>query len=954
MSDPILSAVLTQLGSILESQIRQELRLVVGVDRDIEHLKNTLRSIEAVMVDAEKKQVKDKSVEQWLQRLQEAVYDMDDVLNEWNAALLKAETQELGNSTTPHKKVCSFIPSPCFCFTQVAKRRDIALKIQRINGNLDLIAREKDRYNFAAVTGYEGPERAKTTSFVDGTRVRGRDGDKATLVAQLLMQGGRGMRPLHTISIVGMGGIGKTTLAQLAYHSEQVKAHFPTRMWVCVSEPFDDLRVAKAIVESLEGSAPNLFELETVLGRVRDRIEGQKFLLVLDDVWTENYERLEPLVTSLSSGAPGSKVLVTTRNERVAQMMESSYLLRLGELTEEDCWSLFSQLAFSERSQKDCEELKDIGMRIASKCKGLPLATKTIGSLMRFKTSFQDWKNVLESDVWDLEAKKGIFPPLLLSYYDLPLPVKRCFSYCAIFPQDYEIEADNLIKLWMAQGYLGANGTGEMEATGREYLNTLVMRSFFQMKKDKDKGRDNATRLKMHDMVLDLARYLRKTESYVMEVDSRLVHRINSSCDKARHLTLIRSEDVHFPKSIGNLGKLHTFWVQSFYDSPPIVSEVDRISPDLFDRLVHLKALDLSRNRLCELSEEIDKLTNLRYLNLSHNPFWELPQTICDLYNLETLKLVACDHLRQVPKGIGKLRNLRHLEIDRTGSLRTLPKGIGELPSLQTLTKFVLAASTDGGETICTIGDLSSLNQLRGCLRIEGLGYVASADQAEKAQLRDKKHLADLHLDFNPQMQAGGRTDVADALQLCSDLQTLHLSFYGGARLPIWMTSLNNLRKLRLQDCPNCNTLPPLGMLASLENLCLENMHGLKIIGTEHFGRPDLNGCMQTNGAPSTAAVTIFPKLKKLKFAGMSSWEKWDITSKDRVAKEGNLSIMPYLRYLKLSDCSKLNALPDHLLEKTPIRKLYIHNCPLLQQQYQKRSGEHHTKLSQISRVRIS
>ncbi|KAL3511605.1 hypothetical protein ACH5RR_024322 [Cinchona calisaya] len=959
MSDPAISAVLTQLGSILESQIRQEWRLVMGVDKDVENLKKTLVAIDALMVDAEKKRVKEVSVKLWLQNLQEAVYDMDDVLNEWSTALLKIEIEGLENFTNPRKKVFFFLNLPCFCFNRVAMRRDIAIRIKKINGRLDSINTDNVRYSLSSISSnadnMEGPERPKTTSYVDVAKVRGRDGDRTNLVAELLKESGRENRAFDTICILGMGGIGKTTLAQLAYHCGEVEDHFDQMMWVCVSEPFEELRVAKAIVEQLEGQAPNLCELESVLGRLRDYIKGNKFLLVLDDVWTEEYERLEPLINSLNCGAPGSKVLVTTRNEKVAKIMDSS-ILRLGELTEQDCWSLFSQIAFSERSQKECEELEDIGRRIAKKCRGLPLAAKTMGCLMRFKNSAQDWKNVLESDTWDLEARKGIFPPLLLSYYDLPSPVKLCFSYCANFPQDFEIEADNLIKLWMAQSYLRSTRNVEMEAIGKEYLDILITRSFFQVKKDK--GRDGVIRLRMHDMVLELAQNLR-SESHVMEIDRGLVLRINSSCGKARHLTLIRSEDFPLPASIGNIEKLHTFWVQSFYDSPPIISEVDKISPDLLNQLVQLKALDLSRNRLGELPKEIQKLMNLRYLNLSHNPFWELPETVCELYNLQTLKLVACDHLRRIPQGIHKLRNLRHLEIDRTASLKTLPKGIGKLPSLQTLTKFVLAdsVSTDGEETICRIGDLNSLNTLRGCLKIEGLGHVAHADEAEKAELKNKKYLADLHLDFNPQLQAGARTDVADALEVHTDLQSLHISFYGGDRLPHWMTSLTNLRKLRLQDCPTLSSLPPLGRLPSLENLYMENMHALKHIGAEFFGGSGTNHSTQTNGAvaaSSAAAVIIFPKLKKLKFSCISSWEEWEVYSKERGAEAGNLSIMPQLSCLKLSDCSKLKALPDPLLQMSPIRKLYIHNCPLLQQLYHKKTGEHRMKISQISKVRIS
>ncbi|KAL2457341.1 putative disease resistance RPP13-like protein 1 [Forsythia ovata] len=311
---------------------------------------------------------------------------------------------------------------------------------------------------------------------------------------------------------------------------------------------------------------------------------------------------------------------------------------------------------------------------------------------------------------------------------------------------------------------------------------------------------------------------------------------MGSSYKMKRHLTLVRAEDVRFPTSIANVEKLHSFWVQSFYDTPPIISELDRIEPDLFHRLACLKALDLSRNRLGELPKEVGKLISLRYLNLSHNPFWELPSTLCDLYNLQTLKLSACDHLRKLPQGMGKLVNLRHLEIDCTDSLKTLPKGIGNLSSLQTLSKFVIVRASDGEEVTCTLEDLKYLKNLRGCLKIEGLGYATNADEAKRAELSEKKHLSDLHLDFKPMAQTGSEGKVIEALQLHPGLQSLVISSYGGTRFPNWMVSLTNLRKLSLQECQNCTILPPLGRLPSLVTLYIDGLHNLKSLGLEFLG----------------------------------------------------------------------------------------------------------------------
>lgn len=955
MSDPIIGAVLTQLGTILEKQIRQELRLVVGVDKDIENLKSTFTAIRAVLLDAEmsrvRKEPEKEGLELWLQDLLHVSYDMDDILADWTNAIVKRE-EELANADTRKRKVLLTMALPCFSFSRVVLRRDIALKIKEINERLEGIAVKKDRYNLQKITVPETSRRTKTVSHINTSEVCGREGDKNALVRALLNENSsRADRGLHLISVVGMGGIGKTTLAQLAYNSPEVKNYFDKRIWVCVSDSFDAAKIGKAIIEDAEGNAPNLFELNSIMSHLRKSIARKRFLIVLDDVWNEDPMKWDPLRICLTNDVSSSKILVTTRKEGVAKIMGSSYTLPLGLLSEQDCWSLFSQIAFFEKKKEEREEFKIIGKRIAQKCKGLPLAAKTIGNLMRLKNSVQDWQSVLDSYIWEWElkeAKEGPFAALLLSYYDLPAATRKCFSYCAIFPKDCKIEAGNVIKMWMAQGYLNSqdnnnNNEMELESSGRNHLDDLIGRSFFQdLERDKDSG--IVVRFKMHDMVHDFAQYLTKGECQLLEVDNNLEHRINTSSIDARHLTLIRSEDLSFPSSVGNLNKPHTFWVQSFHDCPALVSEEDIVSAELFSHLLPVKALDLSRNRLRELPEETGKLINLRYLNLSHNPLSELPETVCGLYNLQTLKLVACDHLVRLPEGIGKLRNLRHLEIDRTDNLKSLPKGIGKLNSLQTLNKLILTSAKDTEEKLCKLGDIKDLNLIRGCLKIEGLGSVSNAAEASKAELKRKTFLTGMHMDFSPLSRFEGKSEVAEALELQTCLQSLQISFYGATQLPSWITTLNNLQKLQLQDCQNCNRLPALGRLPSLQTLYIENMHELKRIGNEFLG---------TDAASSSTAadpVTVFPKLKKLKFEHMRSLEEWELEK----GVQGRVIIMPCLRYLKLSGCSQLKALPDSVLQKDPVlRKLRINKSPLLQQKYEKGS-EVHWKISQIQKVRIS
>ncbi|XP_075523310.1 putative disease resistance protein RGA3 [Primulina tabacum] len=953
MADLIITEILTQVGAIVEEMAREEIRLVSRVEKDVMNLTRTFKSLQAVQLDAEKRQVKEEAVKVWLANLRDVSCDAEDVLFEWITAINKSKNdRETEESSSPiYQKVCSFVTLPCFGVRRVALRRDIALKIKEINQRLDLIAADKYRYKLNTLEGSGGLERLKITSYIDVSDILGRDVNKDTLVRKMLSVKNQ-KNALNVISILGLGGMGKTALAQLVYNSSAVFDHFDIRMWVCVSEPFDEVRVAKAIVEDIEGKAPYAFELETVLRQLRNNITGKRYLLVLDDVWTGEYRKWEQIFNSLRTGAACSTILVTTRHEKVAKTMRSSYELLLGELSEEDSWCLFSEIAFFEKRKEQREELEDVGRELARKCKGLPLVLKTIGSLMRFKTSLKDWQEVLSSEFWTLEeAEEELLQPLMLSYYDLPSPLKRCFSFCAFFPKDHKIDADNLIKLWMAQGYIESNEHEEMETTGQKYLQNLAMRSFFQ-ELEKDKDGKTILKFKIHDMVHDFAQYLTKNECSLIEVNSDLVRKMESSQVSVRHLTLMRSEDAHFPTSVPNIEKLHSFWVQCFFDSPPILIKLDSLEPDLFRRLSRLRALDLSRNMLGDLPKDVGKMMALKYLNLSHNPLSELPETLGELYNLQTLNLSSCDHLKKLPQRIRKLVNLRHLKIDHTNSLKALPKGISDLHSLQTLSKFVIISRENKGEEVaCRIADLNSLNNLRGHLKVEGLGYASDGEEAKKAEMQKKEHLSGLHLDFSPITQSCSRKDeVIEALRGHKNLQVLQISSYGGTKFPTWIMNLSNMRELSLQDCQNCTNLPPLGKLPSLVILYIEGMNNLKFVGAEFLGL-----CVDANSTLNGEAKlegTSFPKLKKLKISNMENWEEWDFLNGGSF--DENVKVMPSLKCLKLAHCGKLKTFPQHLLlNTTPLSKLSINKCALLQEQF-KKTGEKRSRISHILTVRIS
>ncbi|KAB5532278.1 hypothetical protein DKX38_018948 [Salix brachista] len=275
---------------------------------------------------------------------------------------------------------CSFMRSPCFCLNQGVRRRDIALEIKAVSEKLDEIAKEKAMYGFELykAADHELP-RLSSTSLVDESSVCGRHDEKKIIISKLLAETSQEARNVDVISLVGLGGIGKTTLAQLAFNDAEVTAHFEKKIWVCVSEPFDEVRIAKAILEQLEGSTPNLAELQSLLPRVSRSINGKRVLLVLDDVWTEDHGQWEQLKPSLASCARGSRILVTTRKGAVAAMMGTDHQIDIETLSDDACRSIFNHVAFHERSKDEREKLTDIGNKIANKCKGLPLAAKVLG-----------------------------------------------------------------------------------------------------------------------------------------------------------------------------------------------------------------------------------------------------------------------------------------------------------------------------------------------------------------------------------------------------------------------------------------------------------------------------------------------------------------------------------------------------------------------------------------------
>ncbi|KAL7140263.1 hypothetical protein ABFS83_09G110300 [Erythranthe nasuta] len=665
MVDAIVSVVVERLAATLEDKVRNEVNLVRGVKNEIRSLSDDLKKVRYVLEDAEKKGHKDKSVKDWLTRLENTTYEMDDVLDEWNYSVLKFRIEQSSDHDVyvpPKKEVwSSFVPSPCLCFKKVITRHEIALKIEEIKTRLELILAEQARFGFHEIKSQPNQPshqslRVQTTSLIDLEEVCGRKFESENLVSKLVGGGGGGEElGVCVLSIVGTGGLGKTTLAKLAYNNSRVMSCFELRIWICVSDPFDEVGIANEIIEGAEGSKPNTDQLERVLKCLKETISGKKFLLVLDDVWTEDSTKWEPLRICLKGGGLGSRILVTTRNERVALMMGSvkNDIHHLGHLSHEECWLLLSRIALSEKNENEHEKFQNIGNDIANKCKGLPLAAKTLGSLLQFKNSVEAWDNVLNSEIWELEeVENDLFRHLLLSYKELSPTLQRCFSYCAVFPKDTEISVADIIRRWFAMGFLGYGS--DWEVRGREYFDKLAMRSLFQDFSKTSNLDESIASFKMHDIIHDFAQYLRKN------VGSRMRETNCQACS---------------PLLVSQVEKYRSlFLTREIYD------------PHLCDGLTSVRLLSLRRCGLRSIPEEIEKLIHLRWLDLSWNKFIAEDdlKSICKLYNLQFLLVQGCK-LKEIPGEIGNLTQLKELDLNYNKLIEELPESMCNLRELESL-----------------------------------------------------------------------------------------------------------------------------------------------------------------------------------------------------------------------------------------------------------------------------
>ncbi|KAJ7982361.1 Disease resistance protein [Quillaja saponaria] len=856
----------------------------------LKKLKIKMFSINGVISDAEKKQMTDPDVKAWLVEVKDIVYEAEDIWDEIEFEALKTKSEAEFESTT--SKVRNFIANVSNPF-----ERKMESRVQEILNQLEYLANQvellelKKGSNVGDGVGGHLSQRLPSSCLLDESAIYGRDDDKEKITTLLLSDDIESGNNPSVITIVGMAGLGKTTLAQLVYNDKRMDDQFDLKAWVCVSEEFDVRRVSRTILKTIITSSNNddNENLNILQLKLKDILMGKKFLLVLDDVWNENRFNWEVLQCPFNYGNSGSKILVTTRNLNVGSIMRSVQIHHLKQLSEEDCWKLFAAHAFGNGGCNANPSLEPIGRKIVAKCKGLPLALKTLGSLLYTKLSQEEWESILTSDIWNMpNDDSNIMPALILSYHYLPSHLKRCFAYCSLFPKDYEFDMEDLVLLWMAENFLQISHKDKrIEDVGNEYFRDLLSRCFFQQ------SSCNKTCFVMHDLLNDLAKFVSGEFCFRLEGEEA-----QNIATKTRHFSYlqVQFEGCKRFDSLYEADRLRTFLPLYFSRERIYCWMSSKITHDLLSTKKCLRSLSLSYYcTIEELPDSIGNLKYLRYLNLSCTRIRRLPESTCLLYNLQTLKLNECKSLEELPKDMHKLVNLRHVNFVGAYKVNKTPTQLGKLKNLQTLTSFYVGRSSGSN-----IKELGQLNNLQGQLSVLQLQNVVIPMDAVEANMENKKYLETLELGWSENNEESLKErDVLEKLKPHTNLKNLTIRNYGGTRLPDWFVdgSLSTIVSLELSGCKYCFSLPPLGQLPSLKQLSVSGFDAIVAIGPHFY----------VNNSSSIAQP--FGSLEILKFENMAIWEEW-WCFEDEI--EGAAFVR--LQELHIQNCPKLTGqLPQHL-----------------------------------------
>ncbi|KAM1029313.1 hypothetical protein ACFX13_042538 [Malus domestica] len=892
MAEQIVCFVIDKLIQLL---ITTEANLSRDVSKEVGFIKNELESIRSFLKDADAKAAADgettnDSVKTWVNQVRDAAFSIEDVIDEYLLRITRHH-QDPGFIRFFHKiiRLAKKTRSQDAIVSKVDHMKELVRDIQERRKRYELSSIDQQgRDNGEKTLPWHDPRVASL--FIEEAEVVGIESARKELTD--LLVGGAPRR--EVISVVGMGGLGKTTLANKVYDNHAVLDQFDCYAWVTVSQTYkveDLLRtVVKMFCSSRKENFPegiDTMDEKSLIRKSREYLQQKRYVVAFDDVWRVDFWGA---IEHALPDNKGGRIMITTRSQDVAHFCKKScfvHVHHLQPLPPNKAWELFCKKVFQFELEGNCPpELKDMSLEIVRKCGGLPLAIVCIGGLLSTKVKVvHEWQKLYNSLSSELDSNPhltSLTRILSLSYHHLPYYLKSCVLYFGIFPEDYSINCVRLIRLWIAEGFVKLKKGKTLEEVGEEYLTELIHRSLVQVSEVYIDGK--ARECRVHDLLREVL--LKKC------VDSCFCHVLSKDESAFKPKTRRLSMAISPSDALGSITESHirsvfTFnqeeWPESFLNT-------------LRGNFKLLKVLDFMDAPINQLPKYVGDLHLLTYLSLRNTKVELLPDSIGNLQNLETLDLKQ-SLVYEIPAKINKLVKLRHLlAYYRDYSMEfgvnfgrgvKIHEGIGCLQALQKL--YYVEANHGGIKLIKELGNLRQLRKL-------GLKKLKREDgRALCAAIEKMNHLESLDL------TAISEDEVLDLESISTPPELIRSLYLKGRleQLPSWISNLQQLVRLgiywsRLRDSP----------LKALKNL--PNLMELRL------------GQMGYDGEQLHFEEGGFQKLRTLELEDMEGLNSLIIDNR----------VMPLLQEFYIDRCPQLKEVPSGIHHLRNLRDLWIYGMP--------------------------
>ncbi|KAH6772949.1 hypothetical protein C2S52_004207 [Perilla frutescens var. hirtella] len=833
MAEFAVAFVLEKLTALLEEKVS----LIKDVKHEVEYVRDELERITAFLRVADSVQHTDPELKIWVKQVRDVAYQTEDVIDEFMLQLHRR----------PNAPCCLLLLHRLIsAVTNLKTQYQIASEIKSIKSRMADIAAGHRRYRYkfsvpnqSSSSGSGGGgggvnDRRSDALLLEEGELVGIDHRKKQLVTWLMEGGPR----LKVAAVVGMGGLGKTTLVKKVFDDPEVKKHFNSHAWITVSKSFkveELLRdTIQQLFEEVRLPVPQEMNGNRLKATIKEFLRRRRYVVILDDVWS--IQAWEAIKYVLPNEDHGSRVVLTTRLMDVASFscVESDgFVYELDPLSEEESNILFCHRAFQGSSCP--RHLSDICRNILRKCGGLPLAVVAVSGVLSTKkeTNVDEWKMLssgLGSELEGNDQLESMSSILLLSFNDLPYYLKPCFMYLSSYPEDHLIEHNSLVRLWIAEGFVRQKEGRSLEEVAQGYLNELISRSLLRPVRMHDDGSVKVSCI--HDFYREIILSKSRDQNFVTTTSETYV----VWPKRVRRLSVHGSLDTSEVERYGS--RLCSLLVFGLGDDAHSLSSILQ----LIKNSKMLRVLDLRGLPLKNFPEAILELFHLRCLCLRGTMITRLPGAINKLKKLEMLDLKET-YISELPVGILQLQHLRQLLVYRHVFGSYMPynyvkgfkalRGIGCLKSLQKLCSIEVYPGSRALKEIAAMTELKriSITMLRNedclalCSAIENLGKLSSLG------LRALEgETLDLHYLSSPP----------------PFLQRLYL---GGnlTKFPHWIQSLGNLVKVylrwsRLTDDPlvYLQDLPNLVHIEFLDayigqKLCFKagKFHKLELLGLD-------------------------------------------------------------------------------------------------------------------------